>query len=84
MLNALLLKLTKVTLIENYPTIITWDERGGGGTFTCIISPSDISSSVVIVVVPRVVDDKLDGLLTDGLADLGGVCFFWLIEGSLG
>ena len=57
---------------------------GAGGTFTCIISPSDISSSVVIVVVPRVVDDKLDGLLTDGLADLGGVCFFWLIEGSLG
>ena len=41
---------------------------GEGETLTCINSPSDISSSVVIVVVPMVVDDMLDGLLTGGFA----------------
>jgi len=40
-------------------------------------SPSDNSSSVVVMVtVPMVVDEKLDGLLTEGFVGLGGVSSF--------
>jgi len=70
-----------VSLTPHSNEILLSENEGGkggeGGALTWISSPSDISSSVVIVaVVPRVVDDRLEGLLTEGCTGLGGVSSF--------
>ena len=76
--------LWEVLLPDRLLSVRKTQKRREGDTLTCINSPSDISSSVVIVVAPRVVDDMLEGLLTECFVGWGGVSSFWLTAGSFG